>query len=354
MGECVITRRGGGGYKLPVLSPSLPQDVSVAAAIGASANFSISIQTPGAPAEYTYQWYMNGTLVSGQNGTTCKITGLVTQRKHTIYCRVTNKAGSVDSRTAIINVLSYLPQYTYTGKHLLIDDGNYNWRIKLLSSGNINFTTLGAKNSVDVFLVGGGGGGSNTGGYNSVGGGGGGYTFTKKAQVLSLNTSYPITIGAGGGAQLNGGTTSAFNLNATGGYGSTSPNGGNGGAGGGGGGGNWDNNDTGTGGTGGSDGGNGTGGSGTGFAGSGGTGQGTTTREFGEPGGTLYAGGGGGYGKQHPGPGGDGGGGTGAGGSSGGMNGTENTGGGGGGRPSWMGGGMSGGSGIIVIRNQRG
>ena len=56
MGECLIVRRGGESYELPVLSASYPRDVTVTAAAGASASFSISITTPGRPAEYTYQW----------------------------------------------------------------------------------------------------------------------------------------------------------------------------------------------------------------------------------------------------------------------------------------------------------
>ena len=65
MGECLIVRRGGESYELPVLSASYPRDVTVTAAAGASASFSISITTPGRPAEYTYQWYRNGAAVSG-------------------------------------------------------------------------------------------------------------------------------------------------------------------------------------------------------------------------------------------------------------------------------------------------
>ena len=52
---------------------------------------------------------------------------------YSVYCRVPNKAGSVASRTATLTVRSYLPAYTYTGSHQLIDDGNYNWRLKLLT-----------------------------------------------------------------------------------------------------------------------------------------------------------------------------------------------------------------------------
>lgn len=86
-------------------------------------------------------------------------------------------------------------------------------------------------------------------------------------------------------------------------------------------------------------------------------GQGSTTREFGEPSGMLYAGGGGGLSRAYdfspsPGAGGDGGGGRGGGVRNGTMtitpeDGKPNTGGGAGG------GGAKGGSGIVIIRNAR-
>ena len=249
---------------------------------------------------------------------------------------------------------------TYTGNCTVIDDGNNNWRVKFLTSGTLK---LNYAASIDVFLVGGGGGGSYHGGGG--GGGGGGYTTTAKKVSVAANTQYTITIGSGGsggscdGSGGRGGTTSAFSKTAAGGYGGTSDlctgskarntPGGNGGSGGGGGsvGGTYA-------GAGGSNGGNGgTGNYGNGWSGSGpgGTGQGTTTREFGETSGTLYAGGGGGGtagGATAAGAGGTGGGQGGNANNSG--SGAANTGGGGGG--SYYGG-RPGGTGIVVIRNSR-
>ena len=161
MGECLIVRRGGESYELPVLSASYPRDVTVTAAAGASASFSISITTPGRPAEYTYQWYRNGAAVSGATAASLTLTGLTAAATYSVYCKVTNKAGSVNSRTATLTVRSYLPTYTYTGSHQLIDEGNFNWRLKLLTSGTLTFSHLGSAESsgAQVFLVGGGGGG---------------------------------------------------------------------------------------------------------------------------------------------------------------------------------------------------
>lgn len=180
------------------------------------------------------------------------------------------------------------------GTYQVIDDGGGNWRIKFLSSGT--FTPL--KNMViDAFLVGAGGGK----GYTRCGGGGAGYTTTVRSIVLAANTSYSIVVGAAGtngrssGSDgTNGGTTSAFSAVAAGGKGSTTGKGsqgiglsGSGGSGGGG------YNISGVhaqrsaadGGTDGAD--------GTTITSAGGTGQGTTTREFGETDGDLYASGGG-------------------------------------------------------------
>lgn len=171
------------------------------------------------------------------------------------------------------------------GTYQVLDDGGGNWRIKFLSSGT--FTPL--KNMViDAFLLGAGGGS----GSDYCGAGGAGYTTTVRSVVLAANTAYPLVIGAAGTngnysgtAATKGGTTSAFAAVANGGERSVKgsktsvKNGANGGSGGAGyaasGGGGIDGGDGATGDT------------------AGGKGQGTTTREFGEADGDLYASGGG-------------------------------------------------------------
>ncbi len=251
-------------------------------------------------------------------------------------------------------VLDSAPKFTYTGTYEYIDDGGGNWRIKFLTSGVLKFLK---DMLVDAFLVGAGGGGAwGSSSLNGNAGGAGGYTITKKQIVLSKNTEYEIVIGSGGlgnnyyqSRSTKGGDTTAFGITATGGN-SKIPNtkAGSGVSGG-----------SGSGAldcAGGSDGGNG------GSAGTytGGAGQGTTTREFGESNGALYAGGGAGGSKKSGNVirGGDGGGGAGT------YykentelrDGTENTGGGGGGvngATSATSYGGNGGSGIVIIRKHK-
>lgn len=355
MGESLIVQRGGSVFKLPVLSPLLPADLTVKEAPLLNARFSVEIQNPGTPAQYTYQWFLDGSPVSGATESSCVINQGVARGEHFIYCLITNKAGTVSSRSALFTIKSYVPSFSYTGLSQIIDEGNFNWKLKLLSTGTLTF--IDDIGNIDVFLVGGGGGG----GYDHGGGGGGGYTKTSKNLSVLVNNPYAITIGAGGANGVHdviggtGGTTSAFGVNAAGGIGGETYR---------------KHNSTSTttdetireGGAGGSG-----GGCGVGFGGSrsstpgssdggsgvyGAKGQGTTTREFAEPDGTLYAGGGGGQRDSEPSrPGGAGGGGTGD--AAGGTNGETNTGGGGGGSgyPTTAG---AGGSGIVIIRNHRG
>ena len=246
---------------------------------------------------------------------------------------------------------SAIPEFTYSGDYEIVDDSDEpiasttgNWKIRFLSSGTLRFSSLsGASDGIDIFCVGGGGGSNDAGS-----GGCGGYTRTVSGVTVTENTDYVISIGAGGAVNASGGNSSFGSLASAsgGGTGCTA-----GGSGGGGGGYRTSDGNGRTGGAGGSDGADGVNGYGTSST-KNGTGQGTTTREFGESGGTLYAGGGGGAAPAAyytPGAGGAGGGGNGGyKDSTSGGNGGTNTGGGGGGYNG------VGGSGIVIIRNARG
>lgn len=109
MGECLITRRGGETYKVPILNPNYPQDITTTVIKGntTSATFSVNIAEPGNPPEYTYQWYVDGTAVSGATSSSYTKTGLSTTATHSIYCEVTNKKGTVTSRVATLKVTQY-------------------------------------------------------------------------------------------------------------------------------------------------------------------------------------------------------------------------------------------------------
>lgn len=317
----------------PTLNTGLPANVSVTAGTGATATFTVGIATTGNPASYTYQWYLNGSTWPGQTNSTVSLAADWINSavgSHSIYCVVTNAAGSVQSRVATLTIADWKPSYSYTGTATFIDDGNYNWRIKFLTSGTLTVSSLGNASTIDVFCVGGGAGGGQDGqGASGRGSGGGGYTKTGKGIGWNIG-SQAITIGAGGAINNGGGTTTAYSISAAGGTSEANLVGGNGGSGAGG----FCN------GTGGSDGSNGSAGTASDgiSASAGGKGQGSTTREFGETTGTLYSGGGGG---MYVGKGGSGGGIDGYG-----SNRVANSGGGGGGM-------TAGTEGIVVIRNHR-
>ena len=348
MGECLLLRRGGEIKKLPVLNASYPADLTVWA--GENATFQVQIATDGVPAEYTYKWYQDSGELPGGNGPTYTYVNLQAPGTYTIYCVVKNKAGEVTSRVATLTVKNPNMTYTYTGDHEKIDDGSGNWRLKFKSSGTLVFTNLGKwDGKLDVFLVGGGCAGGS--GYWDAGNGygkagSGGYTTTQKSVQAAVNTAYSIVIGAGGqSAFASGGSTSALGVTAGGG---TKLGGGSGG-------GAYGNGQVYNGG---SDGGNGepqdAANIGIDHWGSPGKGQGTTTREFGESTGTLYAGGGGAGGNgSAQAMGGSGGGGNGAWNGHQPTSGGENTGGGGGGMYYGLTNVGKGGSGIAVIRNHR-
>jgi len=208
MGECLISRRGGEAYKLPVLNTEYPQDVTVKQSASGSATFSVLIAEDGVPKEYTYQWYENGEAISGATNTIYTKTGItssVTAGSYTIFCRVYNKAGYVDSRHATLTVQNYYPtisgSYTFTEQ----DDINHNWTIKVTSSTQLVFD-----DSVDVNIsvVGGGAGGAGgTGG--DAGGAGGGGGKVKNSTITLLAGTYTATIGSRGTGGSVGGNGTA-------------------------------------------------------------------------------------------------------------------------------------------------
>lgn len=287
------------------------------------------------------------------------------------YCDGNGDVNEFGTGVEVGHVPALGVDFSYTGSCTVIDDSNdadgIQWRIKFLTSGVLKFIT---EQMIDIFLVGGGGAGgalyqSGSGFVSNFygGGGGGGYTKTMKQILLSANTSYTITVGsggdgtsytAGGSSSVSGvsnGTISGGNAGNSGQYPTAAGGkGGDGGSGGGGGGfsnniGEGNSGNAGTGGSNGSDGTTGQNGTSSSNVSGAGKGQGITTREFGEPSGTLYSDGGKG-GRDNS--------------ASNGSSNTGNAGSGGttvhefiNGQPSSTKKAGSGGSGIVIIRNHR-
>lgn len=255
---------------------------------------------------------------------------------------------TVEITTDYSTVMSFnqIPSFDYSGDCEIVNDADEpitvsqdNWKIRFLTSGTLTFTELnGAEDGIDVFCVGGGGGTPN----KFSGGGGGGYTATQRNIRVEVGKSYSIVVGSGGTGTDGGESSFDAFLTAKGGHAAAGgDNGADGGSGGGG-------YNSGVGYNGGSD---GSDGDNTNGLNRHGKGQGTTTREFGESAGKLYAGGGGGGNRNGTdvGKGGEGGGADGD------SDASANTGGGAGGRSNS---GVScvahaGGSGIVIIRNAR-
>lgn len=153
------------------------------------------------------------------------------------YVGIETSAGDYNSKTTTISAsgksvsitLSFntIPTFTYSGKHKIVNDsGNTittstgNWNIIFTTGGLFKATALnGAKDGIDVFVVGGGGNGgaslaTEVGGYMysaGGGGGGGGYRQNSFNVKINENSNYEITIAS------RGGTSSAFGVSASGG-----------------------------------------------------------------------------------------------------------------------------------------
>ena len=246
----------------------------------------------------------DGTQVYEGTGTTVTVDNLQDSIEYYFAVFAIGKNGKYKDPVVKNYTPEIWPRYDFTGDHQLIkDDASLgNWRVKMTSSGV--FENRGTEDLVvDLFIVGGGGGG----GFSIAGaGGGGGYTKTVKKITLKVGSRISVEIGAGGAPSdyfagsghaqgKQGGQTKFGEHSVSGGTGGQTSSsgtptgygaGGNGGSGGGGAG----YSRGGNGGIDGNSGGNAVVSDGTG--GTGGTGQGSTTREFGEPGGEVYANGG--------------------------------------------------------------
>lgn len=83
--------------KVPSLNSSYPKNVSKN--VTENATFEVKISESGYPDAYTYQWYKDGKAVSGATKSSYTLSQ-TTEGTATVYCEVTNGAGTVKTRTA--------------------------------------------------------------------------------------------------------------------------------------------------------------------------------------------------------------------------------------------------------------
>ena len=129
-------------YKPAVLNADYPQDASKTVIKGntTSATFSVQIAEAGYPAEYTYQWYLDGVAVEGATESSYVVGGLGETAEHTVYCEVTNKGGMAQSRIASLSVTQYYtPKLNssypanVTGAEI---DGSATFKVEIEEAGN--------------------------------------------------------------------------------------------------------------------------------------------------------------------------------------------------------------------------
>lgn len=157
----IFNMNAGEGKKLPVLNSSYPKNVTVTA--GNSVTFAVLIAEDGKPAAYTYQWYVNGGVVSGAKSQNYVRDTTNDKGVLTVYCEVTNKAGTVTSRTASVVV-----------QHRLTVNSNAGAAITATNSGNTVTGTCDSSGVATLTLTDG--------------------TWTVKATSSSVTASTTVTV----------------------------------------------------------------------------------------------------------------------------------------------------------------
>ena len=100
-----LTAHSGEPYKVPVLNGSYPADATVSGKTAVT--LKVVIATAGNPTSYTYQWYKGSTAISGATASSYTYTPSAVGSE-TFYCKVTNAAGTVYSRTATVTCKSFV------------------------------------------------------------------------------------------------------------------------------------------------------------------------------------------------------------------------------------------------------
>ena len=174
---------------------------------------------------YTFMgWYDNATYTSGTQYYTDTGGSARTWDKTsstTLYAGWKQKSVFTFSYTGKFKVIDGSEENTYAANSAgtTVYIKNTNWKVHFLSSGVFKKELLNT--NIDIFAVGGGGGssgsnasycnGGTNGGCNHFGAGGGGFTTTK-TNVSLTQSSYTVTIGAGGGLGSDGNTSSFGSL----------------------------------------------------------------------------------------------------------------------------------------------
>jgi hypothetical protein len=104
-----MTANSNSVRKLMVLDPEYPKDVTVSVIRGqtTSATFEAVIAEHGKPAEYTYQWYIDGEAVDGATEFIFTKDDLTETKSYAVYCKITNAKGTVTTRIATLDVVQH-------------------------------------------------------------------------------------------------------------------------------------------------------------------------------------------------------------------------------------------------------
>ena len=108
--RCEVSTDAGSVYSVPARivvyhTPTLEGAYNTAAKEGDSAEFTVRIKSEGYPQTYSYQWYRDGKILSGETNETYEI-DYVTEDMNgsNFYCVVSNRAGEVTSKVGTMTV----------------------------------------------------------------------------------------------------------------------------------------------------------------------------------------------------------------------------------------------------------
>lgn len=138
----------------PTLNASYPANATIVK--GKSVTCEVRISTDGYPSDYSYQWYKNGSAVSGATSSTYTFTPTAVGTT-TVYCKVTNSTGTVQSRTATITTENRTIPLTSGWSQAYSAGGGWangtvtcGNRLTLVSGGTTSFVAGGTSSAYDL------------------------------------------------------------------------------------------------------------------------------------------------------------------------------------------------------------